>query len=136
MWKELLEKVFLCQARSINDKIKAVQLRSHLKKEDGSSFDSKLCSELVNHLGYGGLVNIEDFDQIWTLFRKRIILFEQLSRGESVLTPDAFQTILENVACQKYRHGFSNELLDFTTKRFHMMLLFIPCIISEKFSTI
>ena len=128
--------MFLCQARSINDKINAVQLRSLLKKRRRFKLWFKIVQWTRHHLGYGGLVNIEDFDQIWTLFRKRIILFEQLSRGESVLTPDAFQTILENVACQKYRHGFSNELLDFTAKRFHLMLLLIPCIISVKFSAI
>ena len=108
-----LEKIFLCQARSLNDRINAVQLRRLLKKEDGSSFDSKLCSELVNHFGYGGLVNIDDFDQIWTLLHKRKIQFEQLSHGETVLTPDAFQTILENVACQKIPTWFLKQIIRF-----------------------
>ena len=108
-----LEKVFLFQARSLNDRINAVQLRRLLKKEDGSSFDSKLCGELVNHFGYDGLVNFDDFDKIWTLLHKRKILFEQLSRGKSVLTPEAFMRILENVAGQKIPTWFLKQIMRF-----------------------
>ena len=106
-----LEKVFLSQARSLNDKINAVQLSRLLKKEDESSFDRKLCSELVNHYGNGGLVNIDDFDQIWKLLHKLKMQFEQLSRGKSVLTPDAFKWILENVAGQKITIWFLKQLM-------------------------
>ena len=108
-----LEKVFLCQARSLNDKINALQLRRLLKKEDGSRFDQKLCCELVDHFGNGGLVNIDDFDQIWALLHKRKIQFEQLSRGESVLTPDAFKWVLENVADQKIPPWFLKQIMKF-----------------------
>ena len=108
-----LEKIFLCQARSLNDRINAVQLRRLLKKEDGSSFNKILCHELVNHFGYGGLVNIDDFDQIWTLLHKRKIQFEQLSRGKSVLTPDAFQAVLETVAGQKIPTRFLKQMIRF-----------------------
>ena len=101
-----LEKVFLSQARSLNDKINAVQLRRILKRDDGSSFDQKLCNELVYYYGNGGCVNIDDFDQIWTLLHKRKIQFEQLSRGKSVLIPDAFKWIIENFAGQKITKWF------------------------------
>ena len=108
-----LEKIFICQARSLNDRINVVQLHRLLKNKDGSSLDSKLCSELVNHFGYGGLVNIDDFDQIWTLLHKRKTQFKQLSRGKSVLTPEAFMRILENVAGQKIPTWFLKQIMRF-----------------------
>ena len=65
-----LEKIFLCQARSLNDKINAVQLCKLLKKEDGSYFDQKLVSELAHSFGNGGLVTIDGFGNIWKLLQK------------------------------------------------------------------
>ena len=108
-----LEKVFLSQARSLNDKINAVQLRRILKRDDGSSFDQKLCNELVYYYGTGGCVNIDDFDQIWTLLHKRKIQFQQRSRGKSVLTPHAFKSSLENEAGQEIPMRFLKEIMKF-----------------------
>ena len=112
-----LEKVFLSQARSLNDKINAVQLRRLLKRDDDSSFDQKLCSELVHHYGNNGLVNIDDFDEIWTRLYKLRIQFEQLSRGKSVLTPHAFKSTLENEAGQKITTWFLKQIMRFYNEK-------------------
>ena len=108
-----LEKIFLCQARSLNDKINAVQLRKLLKKEDGTYFDQKLVSELAHSFGNGGLVTIDGFGNIWKLLQKLKQQFDKLSHGSFVLTQEAFQWALENAAAQKITPSFCEQIMGF-----------------------
>ena len=108
-----LERVFLNQARSLDDTLDGVQLQRLLKNRDGKHFDQKLCDELIDHFGESGLINYNDFDCIWTNLQERRSQFERLSRGKSVLRPEAFRWLLENVAGQRMTTPFLKQIMRF-----------------------
>ena len=107
-----LEKLFKCQAVSLENSIDGTQLRQLLRIENGKMFDQKLCDELVDHFGDGGVINFDDFEAIWSHLQKMRSQFDKFAFG-GMLCSDAFKIVLEQVAGQKIRSSFIKQIRKF-----------------------
>ena len=107
-----LEKLFKCQAVSLENSIDSTQLRQLLRIENGKMFDQKLCDELVDHFGDGGVINFDDFEAIWSHLQKMRSQFDKFAFG-GMLCSDAFKIVLEQVAGQKIRSSFIKQIRKF-----------------------
>ena len=107
-----LEKLFKCQAVSLENSIDSTQLRQLLRIENGKMFDQKLCDELVDHFGDGGVINFDDFEAIWSHLQKMRSQFDKFAFG-GMLCSDAFKIVLEQVAGQKIQSSFIKKIRKF-----------------------
>lgn len=107
-----LEKLFKCQAVSLDNSIDGTQLRQLLRIENGKMFDQKLCDELVDHFGDGGVINFDDFEAIWSHLQKMRSQFDKFAFG-GMLCSDAFKIVLEQVAGQKIQSSFIKKIRKF-----------------------
>ena len=107
-----LEKLFKCQAVSLENSIDSTQLRQLLRIENGKMFDQKLCDELVDHFGDGGVINFDDFEAIWSHLQKMRSQFDKFAFA-GMLCSDAFKIVLEQVAGQKIQSSFIKQIRKF-----------------------
>jgi len=104
-----LEKLFKCQAVSLENSIDSTQVRKLLRLRNGKMFDKKLCDELIDHFGNGGVINFGDFELIWTHLEKMRTQFEKFQYMD-MLSMDAFKIVLEQVAGQKIKSSFIKQI--------------------------
>ena len=107
-----LEKLYKCQAATLADSIDSVQLRQLLRIENGKLFDQKICDELVDHFGEAGVINFDNFEDIWSHLQKMRSQFDKFA-FEGMLSGGAFKSVLEQVAGQKIKTSFIKKLLKF-----------------------
>ena len=107
-----LEKLFKCQAVCLENSIDSTQLRQLLRIDNGKMFDQKLCDELVDHFGDGGVINFDDFEAIWSHLQKMRSQFDKFAFG-GMLCSDAFKIVLEQVAGQKIQSSFIKKIRKF-----------------------
>ena len=107
-----LEKLFKCQAVSLENSIDSIQLRQLLRIENGKLFDQKLCDELVDHFGSAGVINFGDFEAIWSHLGKMRSQFDKFAYM-GMLSSDAFKIVLQQVAGQKIKSSFIKKIQKF-----------------------
>ena len=111
-----LEEIFLKQAVNLDSRIDSYQLRQLLRLESGNFFDSQLCDELVVHFGQCNTINFSDFEEIWSLLKKRRMNFDKFSyRGQ--LCSASFQKLLEKIVHKQLQTDFVQKLVHYYGKQ-------------------
>ena len=111
-----LEEIFLKQAVNLDSRIDSYQLRQLLRLESGNFFDYQLCDELVVHFGQCNAINFSNFEEIWSLLKKRRMNFDKFSyRGQ--LCSASFQKLLEKIVHKQLQTDFVQKLVHYYGKQ-------------------
>ena len=111
-----LEEIFLKQAVNLDSRIDSIQLRQLLRLENGKCFDSQLCDELVVHFGQCNTINFSDFEEIWSLLKKRRMDFDEFSYNGQLCSA-SFQMLLEQIVHKQLPTDFVQKLVHFYGKQ-------------------